>query len=152
MAKRLALLDKERCVGCQSCMFACARRPGVGGLASTSIWVRSAGGIRKGFVVIVCRACPDPPCSRVCPTDALPLRLGGGVRLKPELCIGCGNCVEACPYRAVLWDGEQNKPEICIHCGVCVNYCPYDVLSMEEIASDSIAEGASAGGETHARK
>jgi Fe-S-cluster-containing hydrogenase component 2 len=60
--------------------------------------------------------------------------------------------VEACPYRAVLWDGEQNKPEICIHCGVCVNYCPYDVLSMEEIASDRMAEGASAGGETHARK
>jgi Fe-S-cluster-containing dehydrogenase component len=152
MAKRLALLDKERCVGCQSCMFACARRPGVGGLASTSIWVRSAGGIRKGFVVIVCRACPDPPCARVCPTDALPLRPGGGVRLKSELCIGCRNCAEACPYGAVLWDGEQNKPEICIHCGYCVSYCPYDVLSMEEIASDRMAEGASVGGGTHARQ
>ena len=85
MSKRLALLDKERCVGCQSCMFACARRPGVGGLAATSIWVRSAGGVRKGYVVIVCRACPDPPCARVCPTDALLLRQGGGVRLKAEL-------------------------------------------------------------------
>ena len=63
MARRLDLLDKERCVGYQSCMCACARRPGVGGLVGPSIWVRSAGGIRKGFVVIVCRACPDPPCA-----------------------------------------------------------------------------------------
>ncbi len=133
MAKRLALLDKERCVGCQSCMFACARRPGVGGLGASSIWVRSAGGIRKGFVVIVCRACSDPPCARVCPTDALPVRPGGGVRLKAEKCIGCHNCAEACPYGAVLWDGERDKPEICTYCGYCPSYCPYDVLEMEEL-------------------
>jgi Fe-S-cluster-containing dehydrogenase component len=148
MVKRLALQDNARCVGCQSCMFACARRPGAGGLAGTSIWVRSAGGIRKGFVVIVCRACPDPPCARVCPTDALSLRPGGGVRLKPELCIGCRNCVEACPFGAVLWDVEQDKPEICVHCGYCVAYCPYDVLELEviEVAVQSTAGGAHAGG------
>jgi Fe-S-cluster-containing dehydrogenase component len=35
---------------------------------------------RKGFVVVVCRACPDPPCARVCPTDALLPVQGGGVR------------------------------------------------------------------------
>ena len=144
MAKRLALQDNERCVGCQSCMFACARRPGVGGLGGTSIWVRSAGGIRKGFVVVVCRACPDPPCARVCPTDALLLRPGGGVRLKAELCIGCRNCKEACPYGAVLWDVESDKPEICVHCGYCASYCPYDVLAIEEIAVTSLQAGGGA--------
>ncbi|MGE5603055.1 MAG: 4Fe-4S dicluster domain-containing protein, partial [Nitrososphaerales archaeon] len=114
-----------------------------GGLGASSIWVRSAGGVRKGFVVIVCRACTDPPCARVCPTDALPLRPGGGVRLKPELCIGCHNCADACPYGAVLWDGEQNKPEICVHRAYCVAYCPYDVLSMEELpASEGLASGS----------
>ena len=56
------------------------------------------------------------------------------MRLKPELCIGCRNCVEACTYGAVLWDAEQDKPEICVHCGYCVSYCPYDVLAIEEIA------------------
>jgi len=135
MAKRLSVLDADRCVGCQSCMFACARRPGLGGLAESSIWIRSAGGIRKGFAIIVCRACSEPPCARVCPTDALLARPGGGVRLRPELCIGCANCAEACPFGAVLWDAGQNKPEICVYCGYCASYCPYDVLALQEMAA-----------------
>ena len=133
MANRLAVADAERCVGCQSCMFACARRYGEGGLASSCIGVRSAGGVRKGYVVIVCRACQDPPCARVCPTDALIQREGGGVRLKADLCIGCHNCAEACPFGAVLWNQEENKPQICVYCGYCAPYCPYEVIVMEEI-------------------
>jgi anaerobic carbon-monoxide dehydrogenase iron sulfur subunit len=134
MPKRLAVTDVDRCVGCQSCMFACSRRMGEGGLDDSCIGIRSAGGVRKGYVVIVCRACPNPPCSRVCPVDALPMAPGGGVRLKADLCIGCRNCVEACPFGAVFWNEEQNKPLICVHCGYCVSYCPYDVIAMEALA------------------
>lgn len=133
MAKRLSVVDMDRCVGCQSCMFACVRRLSQGGLEGTCLHIHSAGGIRKGFVVIVCRACPDPPCARVCPTDALLVRKGGGVTLKGDRCIGCENCVEACPFGAVFWDHGQNKPQICIYCGYCASYCPYDVLAVEKV-------------------
>jgi Fe-S-cluster-containing dehydrogenase component len=131
--KRLSVIDIDRCVGCQSCMFACVRRTGHGGLAGSCIGVRSAGGMRKGFTVVVCRACPDPPCSRACPVDALPVRPGGGVRLKTELCIGCGACVPACPFGAVFWDGAANKPLICVYCGYCAGYCPYDVIALDDL-------------------
>lgn len=141
MAKRLSVLDVDRRVGCQARMFACVRRLGKGGLEGTTIHVKSAGGFRKGFVVIVCRACHDPPCARVCPTDALVTREGGGVRLKTKLCIGCENCVEACPFGAIFWDPQQNKPEVCVYCGYCAPYCPYDVLALEEVEEVNHAAG-----------
>jgi carbon-monoxide dehydrogenase iron sulfur subunit len=133
MAKRLSVIDVDRCVGCQCCMFACTRRAGIGGTEGSRIGVRSAGGMRKGFVVVVCRACLHPPCASVCPTGALVPRDGGGVRFHSQLCIGCGNCRTACPFGAVFWDAEAEKPLVCVYCGTCAAYCPYHVIALEEI-------------------
>jgi len=131
--KRLVVTDPDLCVGCMSCMFACSRRFPEAGLAKSAIHVRSVGGFERGFTVIVCRACKDPPCAKVCPTNALVKRKGGGVILYASKCIGCGNCVRACPFGAIQWDYDDNKPVICMHCGFCVNFCPYGVLALEEI-------------------
>ena len=133
MAKRVAVLDVDKCTGCQSCVFACSRRYGEAGIGKSAILVRSAGGMERGFIVVVCRACKDPPCAKVCPTEALRPRRGGGVILSPEKCIGCGMCREACPLGAIFWDEERNKPVVCSHCGYCVNYCPHEVLGLEEV-------------------
>lgn len=133
MAKRLAVIDVDLCVGCQSCMFACSRRYGDAGLANSAILVKSIGGVERGFTVIVCRACGNPPCARVCPVDALNAREDGGVILDASKCIGCGFCREACPYRTIFWNEEQNKPVICVYCGYCADYCPYDVIALEDI-------------------
>ena len=134
MVKRVSVVDVELCVGCMSCVFACNRRFGDGGVAKSAIKVLSIGGVERGFTVVVCRACPDPPCAAACPTEALKRREGGGVVLDHTKCVGCGNCVRACPYGAVLWDEESNKPIVCVHCGYCTQYCPYGVIKLEEVA------------------
>lgn len=132
MAKRVLIVDSERCVGCQLCMYACARRWGEGGIAKSMIYIRSLGGIERGFAVIICRACEDPPCARVCPVDAISRREGGGVSIDPHKCIGCGLCVETCPFGAIIWDEESNKARVCNYCGYCVRYCPHSVLKFVE--------------------
>ena len=137
VSNRLSVVDVDLCVGCQCCMFACTRRFAEAGISKSAIHVKSAGGFERGFVVSVCRACPDPPCMRVCPVDALSKRDGGGVILKPHKCIGCGNCVEACTISAIFWDEQNKKPVICVYCGYCANYCPYGVLKLEPIGGDS---------------
>lgn len=129
---RLSIVDAQRCVGCQSCMFACSRRSGNGGLSNSSIGVKSAGGMSNGFVVVVCRKCSNPPCARSCPYKALTPKEGGGVALDPTKCIGCGACQKSCAIGAVFWNHEQNKPLICIQCGYCVKYCPHGVLELEK--------------------
>lgn len=134
MARRISVVDMDRCVGCEACMFACTRRLGYGGIGSSRIQVRSPGGIRRGYVVVVCRACADPSCARVCPTDALASRDGGGVIFHSEACLGCGNCTDACPFGAIPWNEDDNHPLICSYCGVCAEYCPYDVIVLEDVA------------------
>lgn len=131
--KRLVVVDSNRCVGCNLCVYACTNRFGYAGVNKSAVHVRSAGGVERGFVVIVCRACGDPPCARACPVDALILRRGGGVILNANKCIGCGFCVNACDIGAVMWDSESMKPVICTHCGYCVSFCPHGVISIEEV-------------------
>ena len=131
MLGRIAVRDVNLCVGCQCCMFACSRRFGEAGLGRSAIRVRSAGGVERGFIVVVCRGCTDPSCMKVCPTDALAKRKDGGVILDQRRCIGCGSCVEACTLGAIFWDEQKNKPLVCVHCGQCVQHCVYDVLKMD---------------------
>ena len=130
--KRVSVIDSELCVGCQLCMFACSRLRGYYGLGKSAIFVRSAGGVERGFVVIVCRACEHPPCATVCPTGALKPKEDGGVTLEEDLCIGCKLCVEACVIGAIRWDEDKDKPIVCRYCGYCVDFCPHGVLRLEE--------------------
>lgn len=133
MVKRLAILDANRCVGCQLCMLACSRRLGFAGYEKSAIRVRSAGGVERGFTVVICRACLDPPCARVCPEDALIPRPGGGIILRSERCNGCGHCVEACDIGAIWMDEETGKPIVCVYCGYCAQFCPHKVITLQEV-------------------
>lgn len=129
---KLAVKDTKRCVGCQSCMFACSRRDGNAGLSNSCIGVKSSGGIEGHFIVVVCRACREAPCAKVCPTHALIQNETGGVRLIDTKCIGCRLCQQNCVIDAVFWNKEANKPVICVQCGYCVQFCPHDVIELRK--------------------
>jgi Fe-S-cluster-containing dehydrogenase component len=123
----------ERCIGCNCCALACARvNRGTVSLDEAAVTVRQNISATGSYRVVICRACPDPPCAEACPTGALEKRKGGGIRLKKDLCNSCGLCVDACIIGAIHLDSEEKKPVFCIHCGTCIEFCPHQVLVSEE--------------------
>lgn len=46
-----------------------------------------------------------------------------------DKCVGCGKCVEACPYGSIsLVDGRPVWGEKCMHCMSCINGCPTEAI------------------------
>lgn len=55
-------------------------------------------------------------------------------------CLGCGDCVKACPFDSIHINAETALPEVnfdtCVGCGRCVDACPRGVISLMEKTPD----------------
>ncbi|TFF91156.1 4Fe-4S dicluster domain-containing protein [Candidatus Thorarchaeota archaeon] len=51
-------------------------------------------------------------------------------RVDPNICVGCGACVEACPYRAITVRNRKAhiNHEGCLGCGACMHVCPQGAI------------------------
>jgi Fe-S-cluster-containing hydrogenase component 2/CRP-like cAMP-binding protein len=84
------IIDLDKCIHCNECEEACARRHGHSRLN------------RKGMVVgnisitTACRHCQDPVCM-LCSRAGIARHPSGEVYIT-DSCIGCGICAERCPY------------------------------------------------------
>lgn len=48
-------------------------------------------------------------------------------------CLGCGDCVTACPFDAIHMDTETLLPVVddkCVACGACVKACPRNIIEL----------------------
>lgn len=133
--RKLTVVDRERCMGCYSCVYACSRTWGrVVGVEKAALRIKSYPGAEGFFSVRICAGCEDPDCARVCPTGALkPSSRGYGVDFDKSLCTGCGACIDACTSMSLQWDEEDKVPVPCRHCGTCASFCPRGVLGVEEV-------------------
>jgi uncharacterized protein (DUF362 family)/NAD-dependent dihydropyrimidine dehydrogenase PreA subunit len=50
----------------------------------------------------------------------------------PELCTGCGTCIDQCPVSALSLEGQlpQVDPDICISCFCCQEICPEKAMTL----------------------
>ncbi len=69
--------------------------------------------IVKGPVLLLCNHCDNPPCTRVCPTQATWKRKSDGIVMMDwHRCIGCRYCVVACPYGSRSFNWRDPRPHI----------------------------------------
>ena len=107
---------------------------------------------KKAFLPLMCNHCEGnkkdgvPPCVKACPEypgkrlsyltpDGKKIRYRGGATYKrpdgailidAELCIGCGKCIDACPYGVRSFDpfvkaGKDPEKQAADKCDLCVH-------------------------------
>ncbi len=139
MSQWAMLIDLNRCVGCHACAIACRAEWQVPvGEGYRRNWVKRLGpamtpkGMAFTFYPGLCNHCDAPACVMVCPVDPeerefsdpktgqkvkIPIRatykhpFTGVVLIDKARCIGCGACVEACPYGARYLNEELDEPK-----------------------------------------
>jgi Fe-S-cluster-containing dehydrogenase component len=154
------VVDTTRCIGCGSCVRACKIENNVpDGFFRTwveryeidehdEIRVDSPNGalesfkkdilidernVKGFFVPKLCNHCKNSACTQVCPVGASFHSPDGVVLIDPKHCVGCGYCIQACPYGCRYLahpPGIADKCTLCyhrIHRGkptACVQACP----------------------------
>ena len=119
VAKRWAMaIDVGKCreeEDCKDCIAACDKAHNVPHVDNpkdevTWIWKEpfeealhdqssafQAEHLQHAHVLVFCNHCDQPPCTKVCPTQATWKRDDGVVMMDWHRCIGCRYCVAGCP-------------------------------------------------------
>jgi tetrathionate reductase subunit B len=89
--------------------------------------------VRAFFVPKICNHCEKSVCNQVCPVGAAYRTEDGVVLVDGDHCIGCGYCVQACPYGSRFINPETHLADKCTFCyhritrgmvPACVQSCP----------------------------
>lgn len=103
------VIDLQRCVGCGACALACkaennTRNRGDGQSHNYADFLMKTEGrfpdAVHQVIPVLCNHCTDAPCVKACPVEPKAMfKTPEGITMHdPELCIGCRQCQEACPY------------------------------------------------------
>jgi Fe-S-cluster-containing dehydrogenase component len=105
MAKYVRLIDMTRCMGCRSCVSACAVEnyftPDAPWNVMNEYEIGTYPKVRKVFNTMGCMHCEKPACKAACDyvgAKAISKNAFGAVVVDYDKCLGCGYCAAVCPY------------------------------------------------------
>jgi Fe-S-cluster-containing dehydrogenase component len=114
MSKYALMVFRKDCMGCHACEVACKQEHGLGvGPRLVRVLERGA-----DFFPVYCHHCAEAPCGRACPVEAISRTAEGVVLIDEGVCIGCGECIPACPFGAMQFDEERGRA---VKCDLCVH-------------------------------
>ncbi len=125
--RRELFIDPQRCIGCRACVEACSECPGHGGFSMIHLdFLERASTVQTAPTV--CMHCEDPACVSVCPADAIHKGPDGVVHTAmTERCIGCSNCVLACPFGVPKYESAH---DLMMKCDLCYDRTSRDLKPM----------------------
>ncbi len=163
------LVDLTRCVGCRSCEAACNKEQNLPEPAQSfddmSVFDQTFHGGQKRrtdenaytvvnrydqpdgespvFRKIQCNHCNEPACLTSCFVSAYTKTKEGAVVYNPKVCVGCRNCMIACPFQIPAYSYSSAFDPVvkkCIFCydtrlkygkpPACVESCPQGVMTF----------------------
>jgi len=76
--------------------------------------------------------CPNLKYSKLAPRPADAMQTDYQAEIDPDLCTGCGDCMERCQMDAIREDGGVSEivDGRCIGCGLCVPVCPAEAIRL----------------------
>jgi len=130
-------IDQSRCIGCQACVQACMECDTHRGRSMIHLEVIDRP-VSTQTGPVVCMHCEDPVCAQVCPADAIKQTEDGIVHSSMKSrCIGCSNCVLACPFGVPRYVASIDQMMKCDMCydrtsvglkPMCATVCPSGAL------------------------
>lgn len=144
MSKYVVIQDEDKCKKCGACLAKCKKSnhfaARVRMLNSVLPHLPNKLGTHH-FSFLTCRHCEDPKCVGACQHNAMQRTEDGVVRVVSELCIGCSECVTACPWHIpnVIEGSIAVKCNLCDGRGAqgelpeCVQFCPRKALRLVRV-------------------
>ncbi|MBL6964153.1 MAG: 4Fe-4S dicluster domain-containing protein [Bacteroidetes bacterium] len=154
-------IDIEKCIGCGNCAKTCkiendvpkepfffrnwveqytlkkdgsmlieAPNGGIDGFKQTEA---DENILKTFFVPKMCNHCAKSPCTQVCPVGATFESPEGIALIDEKYCIGCGYCIQACPYGCRYLHPDTDVADKCTLCyhrikkgmnPACMDTCP----------------------------
>lgn len=154
--------DINKCTGCKACELACFQSHNIkANNVGKTVGTITTPLTPKLFVTVIetasmpvqCKHCENSPCKAVCKQNAIS-RINGQVIVDELRCIGCKDCLMACPFGAIallpfyiggkpvfLPDSNDGKVAAakCDLCYLdpegpaCVRVCPNEALRLTDV-------------------
>lgn len=118
MPIKTIFIDASRCIGCRACEASCRECDSHKGESMIMVDFVDRS-LSVATQPTLCMHCEDPlaPCAQVCPAQAIFITEEGVVQqADPSRCIGCRNCVYACPFGVPKFDTEARLMKKCNLC------------------------------------
>jgi formate dehydrogenase iron-sulfur subunit len=148
------LIDVSKCIGCWWCYAACKNYnnlpetirpdmeepPELTAHTWSTLFTLQKEDDEWSSRKHACMHCVDASCEQVCPTGAISHQ-GAAVVVDQEWCIGCGYCVQACPFGVPHKDEEIGTVRKCTFCidrisngekPACADACPTGAIEFGE--------------------